>query len=392
MFNSKRDSLNVHRIRTSEGFFLLKDKWNKLLDNSSINTVFLRWEWLWSWWSAYKDKNYDLCILLVFDAEDLIGIAPFYILHHKLWNVFPVRSLLFLGTKEGSVISEYMDIISKIGEEKSVINAIFNYIDEEDICDAICLHKINSSSKSINLFKKISDDMKFLYIIRDMFKIPYVVLPCSFDDFLKSLSSSMRYKIRRNRRRLEKNYKGHIHRIDTISELETHFTELVRLHQKRWESRGLNGAFSEEKFLIFHKMIMKYLFENGYLQLRFLQINNENVACLYNIKYNNKIFFYQSGIDTSFDYSLSPGLLLHSYCIEDAIKEGIKEYDFLLMGNMDSYKKSWTRNYRYMCDIYIPRPRILKFITSFKDKAKNYYHAVKNILKPQLHLSNNGPK
>lgn len=149
------DSLSVYRVRTSEEFCSLKDKWNKLLDSSPVNTIFLRWEWLWSWWNAYKDKNYDLCILLVFNSEDLIGIAPFYIFRCQLGSIFPVRRLLFLGTKERSVISEYMDIIYRPGEEKSVINTIFNYIDKEDICDDICLYKINSSSKSIKFFHDI---------------------------------------------------------------------------------------------------------------------------------------------------------------------------------------------------------------------------------------------
>ena len=371
------NSLHVQRIRTSEEFYSLNDKWNNLLEGSPVNTIFLRWEWLWSWWNAYKEREYELCILLVYSADDLIGIAPFYIVHRRLGNIFPVRRLLLLGTKEGSVISEYMDIIYRAGKEDSVIKKIIEYIELENICDDICLHKIDTSSKSIPLIQKVSKDTGYLCNIYDRFESPYIALPTDYNDFLNSLSSSMRYKIRRNKRRLEK-YRGVIiNKTSNITELEENFIELIRLHQARWNERKMKGSFSDEKFVIFHKMVMQYLLNHGYLYLSFLSIDNKNIASLYNIKYKNKVYFYQSGTDISFDHGLSPGLLLHSYCIEEAIKEGLEEYDFMIKGEMDSYKKSWTKNYRYMCDIYIVRPKVLKFLTSLKDKARHCYHTIK---------------
>ena len=113
-------------------------------------------------------------------------------------------------------------------------------------------------------------------------------------------------------------------------------------------------------------------------ELWFLSVGNKNIGALYNIRYNNKIYFYQGGLDTSFDEGLAPGYLLHSHCIENAIRQGSAEYHFLLMGNLDAYKKQWAKNCRKMCDIYIARPGMLKVLMAMKNKARNYYHSLHN--------------
>lgn len=77
---NKTDILHIQRINTLEGFYSLHEKWNALLNESPANSFFLRWEWLLRWWEAYKEDKHNLCILLVFKGDELIGIAPFYII------------------------------------------------------------------------------------------------------------------------------------------------------------------------------------------------------------------------------------------------------------------------------------------------------------------------
>ncbi len=387
MFDRQSSTLHIQTIQTSEEFRSLQDRWNTLLSESPGDGIFLRWEWLWAWWKAYKEKNYTLSILLVFRGNDLIGIAPFYIVNCLFGNIFPVRRLMLLGTREGSVISEYMDIIYRSGDAEAVMQGVSKFIEQENICDDIYLQKIDTSSKTIPLLRQMANSMKLFYVIQEEVESPYINLTANYEDFLSNLSSSMRHKIRNNRMKLEKYPEVGFRKTSNILELEADFKELVRLHQDRWESRQFPGSFSEKKFTLFHKMVMQDMLKNGYLELRFLSVNGKNIAALYNIKYRNKIYFYQGGTDISFDKSITPGLLLHSYCIEEAISEGLKEYDLLLMGNMDSYKKRWTRDCRHMCDIYMARPKILKLIMSAKDKARVCYHTIKNVLTLNLSLN-----
>ncbi len=377
MNGNQRHAVKIQRISVPEEFYLLQDKWNALLNESPENNFFLRWEWLWAWWKAYEDKNDELCILLIFRGDDLIGIAPFYIVHKSWRNLFSYRRLMFLGTKEGNVISEYMDIICRDGDEEDVIRRVIEFVAQEDLCDDLFLHMIDASSKTINLLESISHNMKFLHIIADKVESPYIRLNSGYDDFLNGLSSMMRHNIRTNERRLESCNDAAFSKTDGVSEFDADFEELVRLHQCRWESRGLHGSFSKDRFREFQRMVMPYILKNGHLELRFLSVSGKKIAALYNILYNNKIYFYQSGLDAAFDRKLAAGLLLHNHSIKEAVSNGLKEYDFLPMGNLDSYKKHWTKDCRYVCNIYMARPGIVKLATAAQDKMRTAYHAMR---------------
>ncbi|MDP2689567.1 MAG: hypothetical protein Q8P48_05600, partial [Deltaproteobacteria bacterium] len=114
----------VSRIADDNGFHLLKDKWNGLLNESPANNFFLRWEWLWCWWDTYKQDDYELCILLSFIGGELTGIMPCYIKNIRWKNFYDIKRLMFLGTAESALYSEYMDIICARGKEETVTNAM----------------------------------------------------------------------------------------------------------------------------------------------------------------------------------------------------------------------------------------------------------------------------
>lgn len=376
MIDIQKMAIDVRMVQTLKEFHLLQERWNSLLAESQTNSFFLRWEWLWTWWNVYKEDNYRLCILLVFRGDELIGIAPFYVINRLRENIFTIRRLMFLGTKEGSVISEYMDIIYREGHEEVVIRKIMDFIVKENICDDICLHKVDTSSRTIPILQQPAGGKENLNIVELTVESPYIILPSKYEDFLNQLGSSMKYKIRNHQRKLSKYSEVVFRKTENIAELERDFSELVKLHQLRWESRGLLGSFVGERFYLFQKTVMHDMLKNGHLDLWFLSVAGKHIAALYNIRYNNKIYFYQAGLDVTFDKHLSPGILLHNHCIEIAISDGLREYDFLLQGSLDAYKKSWTREYKSMCDIYVVRPGIMKFVMSARNKAKNAYHAI----------------
>lgn len=360
--------INIKKIVTSEDFSRLRESWNALLAYSPVDSFFLRWEWLWFWWNAYRTDKCELCILIISRGEDIIGIAPFYLTEISWKSLYTIRRLMFLGTKSKNIISEYMDIICRSGMEEVVFREIFSFIEKENLCDDICLHKVDASSISLHFFKRLCAEYKYQCIINNMGISPYVRLPENHDLFMDSLSGTMRHNIKTSKKRLYKYDNIVFRKTSGVSEFEADFKELVRLHQWRWQSRNLTGSFSGY-FYSFQETVLKEMLLNGNLELVFLSVSGKNIAVLYNIKYKKKIYYYQGGLDVSFDKRLSPGLLLHSYCIEKAIRDKINEYDFLYMGQLDGYKKRWTDQYRKLCDISVTRSGILKIAKDIKTKA-----------------------
>jgi CelD/BcsL family acetyltransferase involved in cellulose biosynthesis len=374
---------NIRIIKSDEDFQKLEPIWNDLLSQSPANIYFLTWQWLWNWWQVFVETNDELRILVVENGDAIIGIAPFYVRKRFIGRIYPVRRMMFIGTQEhgeGDVGSDYMDAIYRKGDEKSVVHAIFVAIAEHDLCDEIYLSKMDTASNTFNLFQQEARSAGFLVMITDEFVSPYIKLPDTWDDYLSTLTSSMRYKIRNERRKLQKIDHSETNKVANDEDLERGFKELSELHKKRWGAKGTEGAFSHPKFKEFHERIMPLLLKNGSLELvRFSEHGNTR-AVLYNIVYNNKIYFYQSGIDT-LDGRAAYGYLLHSHCIEEAIMRGLREYDFLPKGKSDDYKGRFAKDCRILSDLYMARSWPAKQFTKAKESARSIYHTVKPLMR-----------
>ena len=247
-------------IKSTEEFRLLEPVWNDLLSQSPSNNFFLTWEWLWNWWQVYARPGDKLSIFVIDKENEISAIAPFYVRKRRLHGIYPVRRMMFLGTQEegdGDVGSDYMDIIYRDGEEKSFIHAFFAAIAEYDMCDEIYFSKMDVSARTYDLIRNESAGLRFLSLIANEYVSPYIQLPSTWDDYLKSLSSSMRWNIRNEQRKLQNCPHVVFRKTSDPVELVQDFDELVKLHENRWSSNGIEGAFSNEKFTLFHKNIMK---------------------------------------------------------------------------------------------------------------------------------------
>ncbi|MBI5588799.1 MAG: GNAT family N-acetyltransferase [Deltaproteobacteria bacterium] len=368
-------------ISSTEGFALLEGMWNRLLSVSQANNYFLRWEWLWNWWHVFNTPGDRLAILVVEEGDEAVAIAPFYAKKSLAGGILPARLLMFLGTQdgpEGDVGSDYMDIICKEGAEGAVIDAVFEYIAVNNLCDEIFLSKVAASSNAYGLIMEKGDAMGFLTEVANEFISPYIKLPSSWDDYLGSLSASMRYKIRNERRKLQRSHQAVFSKARRAEDLGLFLGELIKLHQSRWTSKGMEGAFSNQKFVEFHERVLPIMLKNGHLDLILLSDNGIIRGAIYNIVYNDKIYFYQSGIDVE-KSAVSYGFVLHSHCIEDAIQRGLKEYDFLPKGGTDDYKERYTNGLRRVSDIYMALSRPVKYCVAAKKGARLAYRLIKPV-------------
>lgn len=370
----RKDTITVRRISSTEEFLGLKESWTALLSESGSYSAFLRWQWLWNWWEVYKEDTFELCVLVAEKNGKVVGIAPFYTKTVSWKGVYPLKRLMFLGTSEGAVTSEYMDIVTTEADGRAVTESFFDRMTRDSLCDDMVLQCADSGSSCISVLRDLAKE-KGQYLDEARSKSPYILLPASYDELLKSLSPSLRRKISSGFKRAEVE-DMRFRRTSDIAELDGDIGELVRLQRLRWEPRGMNFSLADGKFLEFQKLAIRELFETGLLELGFLSIDGRNYASVYNIHYNGKVYFYQSGLDTSYDKKLSPGTMLHAHSIKNAIDSGVKEYDFLLEGNTDSYKGRWANRCRHQSDLYIARSELVKAASVLKETARGVYRAL----------------
>ncbi|MCW3476884.1 GNAT family N-acetyltransferase [Limobrevibacterium gyesilva] len=158
-------------------------------------------------------------------------------------------------------------------------------------------------------------------------------------DYLGSLSANARYQIRRSARRYTAAGPLAVRRAATLAEAHDFLDALAALHQITWTGRGRPGAFANPDFVAFHRALIERAMPAGEVDLLRVSAGGRVVGYLYNFRFRDRAYAYQSG----FDYAVSdphqkPGLTCHHLAIEMYAAEGMDRYDFLAGG--DRYKTS----------------------------------------------------
>ncbi|MGH9426845.1 MAG: hypothetical protein ACRD2L_11160, partial [Terriglobia bacterium] len=116
--------MSLRVVRTFEEFENLSVVWNGLLAESRADQIFLRWEWQYTWAKHYLDQD-QLWIILVYEDEQTVGIAPFY-RKTRCASLLRWRQLGFLG--DGEVCSAYLDVIATEKKKDEALPVILSFL------------------------------------------------------------------------------------------------------------------------------------------------------------------------------------------------------------------------------------------------------------------------
>lgn len=309
--------------------------WLDLLARSSANEPMLSPQWLETWWQIFGEGR-SLRTLLVYRDGRLIGMAP--LLARRLWHrrVIPLRRLELLATGEDvadEIYSEYLNLISEQGQESHVARTFVAALRQGDLgqWDELLLDMLDGLSPMTRALLHELRRARMLEEVTPHRPCPYIPLPATWEAYLGQLSSSRRYFLKRTLKAFEQ-WAGKelvLRRASTPAELDQGFDILVDLHGQRWQHAGRQGVFSSERFTRFHRTAMPKLLASDNLELLWLCKGDRPLAAVYNIVWNNKVYFYQSGRCTDVPSKVRPGIAIHIYAIQDSIRRGRTKYDFL---------------------------------------------------------------
>ncbi len=145
---------------------------------------------------------------------------------------------------------------------------------------------------------------------------------------------------RQQLRRAERHYGCvRVVRADTGAEGLIFFGELVALHTKSWEARGLPGGFQTDAVLRFHRAMIPRGITAGEIDLFRIEGGAGVIGYLYNFRRLGRVFAYQSGFDYDGNSAqFKPGLTCHVAAIGWYLERSAQSYDFL--AGDSQYKRS----------------------------------------------------
>lgn len=338
----------------------LAGAWQRLVDECANPSVTLTWPWLRTWWEVFGHESRHLRIVLVHDGDRLVGAAPLLLRaaprrHYRVLSLRRIE-LLASGEERGAPIcSDYIGWPVIAGHEAAVADAVLDVLLGElrGEWDEVVLPDMAADAAMTQALQARNGSRGLLVAEEKREPAAVLDLASTWEAMLEKLGSGLRYKIRRGRRDFEAQG-GHYRAVQVGDDWEQAFETLVTLHQARWQAKGQPGAFKHPRRMAFHRLVVPRLLEAGWLRLGVLSLPDGPLGAIYNTRYRGQVFFYQSGIRLTDQTHLRPGVLMHAYEIEDAIRAAATEYDFLKRGHSE-YKDAWASRSRDLVRMRLAR-------------------------------------
>ena len=226
----------------------------------------------------------------------------------------------------GEQVSDSLDAVVVSGREEEFWSEFLKASRDLFSSRPLLLPNLVEGSPTIDCLPRVCADLGYRFGKEEMDRSPYVPLPSSFEDYLSLLEKKERHELRRKIRKAEEAAPGISFRLTRAGEeFERDFPSFLALHRK---SRSGKAAFMDDRMEGFFREMAEGFLSAGRLRLAFLTGGTGDVAAAFQIAWNGSLLLYNSGFDPS-RRDISPGLVLLARCIEDAIRDGFREYDFL---------------------------------------------------------------
>jgi CelD/BcsL family acetyltransferase involved in cellulose biosynthesis len=292
-------------------------------------------EWLLTWWQVYTTPQDRLALLIFHEPGGrMVGLAPLY-----LDNAGRKKSYRLLGV--AADCTHHATWLAASGWEVRVGQKVARYLlDNRTQWRRLLFESVDADAAAIDATVRHLVENGLLHHRRQINSCWKIALPATWDEYLDTLSRSLRKRCRKLQRQFFDSGIITLHQARTETELQEGFQILLRLHSARWGSTEVPlGVFGNDRFRRFHEEVAKKLLAGNQLRLAWLERDGKPIAIEYQFVDDKTVYAYQAGLDLSVNDECSPGKLTMMAAIRFAIEQGCESFD-LLRGN-EPYKSNW---------------------------------------------------
>jgi len=315
--------MDFYFIKDTSEFAALAEEWNSLLSESITQVPFLSHEYLSAWWQTRGGgewQNAELSIVAARREGALIGIAPLFL------AADPQGKLCYflLGSIE---ISDYLDVIVRAEDLEGFILGLLGFLASDGPADWRCLDWFNLPDHSpvLEILKDQASRLGWIWTQEPFRPVISVPLVGDFENYLAGIDKKQRHEIRRKMRRaMEYDLPVRWYILEDGSRLDADMEEFLTLMANAPDK----ATFLTPAMRTQMKTAARAAWQNGWLQLAFLEVDGEKVAGYLNFDYNGKIWVYNSGLGQHF-LEISPGWVLLGHLLQWANEQSRSEFDFM---------------------------------------------------------------
>jgi CelD/BcsL family acetyltransferase involved in cellulose biosynthesis len=304
------------RARTGIEAFDLPE-WRSLLERDVDKHIFNTPEWQRVWWEEFC-RGKELVVLTMHRGDDLTAVVPLYVKFEG------DRAILrFVG---GIDLTDYLGPICTEEDERDVADALVAWLGTTEVrWDEFDAHNMPVPFGFADFLVETADRAGFGFGIEEEETTAILRLPDDFDTYLAALDKKERHELKRKRRRILREHPDMVVRTATPETLEADLKTFVEMHRG---TEGLKGHFMKPEIATFFERVARAFMPLGWLRLDLLEIGSTAIASTFGFVHGDTFYLYNSTYEPDFA-SLSPGVVLVSSLIEQAIDEGVPTFDFL---------------------------------------------------------------
>ena len=302
----------THSPTPITSFDQIRPQWQQLLGRSVVNNLYITPVWQELWWSSFQDGRSLAGFYLTDAGGDLTAIASLS------------RSGDHYSLVGNSDTFDYNDFIVAPGVEDTFYPTLLDTI-SADGGHQLDLHSISEDSPTLAILPELARQRGCTVAVSEEDVAPRLMLPPTWDDYLSGLTKKDRHELRRKLRRLEAHDNWRWYCVSDPAEAANRvdtFLDLMR------SSDPAKAEFLSPDREAFFREIIAATAAEDVLRLFFLEMDDQVVAASLCLDYDGIRMLYNSGHDPEYRY-YSVGLLLHSYCLRDALERGYRYFDFL---------------------------------------------------------------
>ena len=378
---TENTSSSIKTITTLDEFMQLKSLWDKHLESVQSYAPFFCHDWFKLWLDHFSE-NKELLILLLFEENELVAIAPLQITSDIIRGV-TVRTVSLIGNVYSPI--RYFLLRPQNKEQKiDLLVRVFNFFRSQfRDWDVIDLYPIaEEESAFADLKKAVKQSGLHFYEVFAFADWYLDGINFSGDDYFNSLPKKIRKDVPYCKRRLLKNGELEFKVITDPDLIDLSMDHYYDVYSKSWQKNEGVGP-------TFHRDLAKMAAAKGWLRLGFLFFNNVPISAQFWLCCNSYAYILKTAYDQEFR-KYSPGKILTVEMMKYVIDvDKVVTIDYL--HGDESYKKDWTPNRRERKQILVYnnniKGRYLNLITSFILPAVNknrYLRKVKKFISLRL--------
>jgi CelD/BcsL family acetyltransferase involved in cellulose biosynthesis len=367
--------ISANVITNIQDFLILKDKWNKAVESSEFDSIFLTHEWFYNFIKAFHSFD-NLIIAIVYDQDDMVGIFPLI-----------KKKMKFNFTFLCSISNVHTPIFS------FVIKSGYEYICEKALLllkkqyhwDVIVLEHV-CEMHMCNLLKGLNDCKTITHRIYKMSKRVGIKIETDWDKYYKTqFSKKLRKNIEYSIRKANSEFVVEEENICGPQLIDTYLQEAFEIENSGWKGENNSSILKDEKSKAFYTDLAISMNERGNYLLKFLNFNNERIAFDYYLIDKKKYYLLKIGFKDAYK-KYSPGHILRVKALKEVFEGNNVFYDFL--GDNDLYKIKMANTEYQLFGLYLFNntmgSRILKFLNfdfpTYLDRL-----GLKKVIKKWLH-------